>query len=95
MSMVRAHVVVQGKVQGVYYRVCTQNQALLLELTGWVRNCPDGSVEVIIEGDRERVEELTAWCKKGPAESAVSDLSVDWQPYTGEFNDFDIAPTKV
>lgn len=95
MTTARAHVQVYGMVQGVYYRVSTKNQAVSLGLTGWVRNCPDGSVETIIEGNKDLVEDMLAWCEEGPVGANVDRLSVDWELYTGEYSTFKIAPDKV
>ena len=94
MSTSRAFVQVHGKVQGVYYRVSAQKQALYLGVTGWVRNCPDSSVEMVIEGNKEHVEAMLAWCKVGPAGANIDRISVDWEPSTGEFTNFHIAPDK-
>jgi acylphosphatase len=74
----RAHVVVKGRVQGVFFRAETRNRAQSLGLAGWVRNNPDGSVEAAFEGDRERIESLVAWCRKGPALAEVDEVAVDW-----------------
>ena len=94
MQMVRAQALVRGKVQGVYYRASAQKKALSLQLTGWVRNCPDGSVEGIIEGGREQVEAMLAWCKQGPPGASVERLTFDWAPYTGEYRTFLITKDK-
>ena len=94
MSRARAHVKIEGKVQGVYYRACTQQEALALGLAGWVRNCPDGSVEGVIEGDKDKVESLLAWCRQGPPGAKVSALNTEWEAYQGEFSSFDIAPDR-
>ena len=74
----RAHVVVKGRVQGVFFRAETRDRAQSLGLAGWVRNNPDGSVEAAFEGDRERVESMVGWCRKGPAHAQVDDVAVDW-----------------
>ena len=63
----RAHVVVHGAVQGVFFRVETRDRARSLGVGGWVRNTADGSVEAVFEGDDERVESMVAWCSRGPA----------------------------
>ena len=64
--MERLHVVVQGRVQGVYFRASAQNKARLLGLRGWVRNCADGSVEFVAEGERSELEQLLSWSQAGP-----------------------------
>lgn len=71
------HVRVSGRVQGVFYRAWTRDQARELGLTGWVRNCSDGSVEARIEGDRESVDRMIERMKKGPPAARVEDVQVD------------------
>ena len=72
---VRAHVYVSGRVQGVYYRAAARDAALLLGVTGWVRNLPDGRVEAVFEGDEDAVEAAGEWCRHGPPAAEV--ISVD------------------
>ena len=90
VARVRAHVIVKGKVQGVYFRGYTQQEALAAGVTGWVRNLPDGSVEAIFEGEREAVERLVTWCRKGPPAARVTDVMVTWGEWRGEFDGFHI-----
>jgi acylphosphatase len=85
---VRAHVVVRGRVQGVWYRGSMQEEAERAGLTGWVRNRPDGTVEAEIEGEREDVDALIAWARRGPPGARVSDVSVDWVAPTGARDGF-------
>ncbi len=84
----RIHVIVRGRVQGVYFRASTRNRARQLGLAGWVRNCPDGSVELIAEGGQEKLAQLVTWCHEGPSGAVVTDASVEWQGGTGEFAGF-------
>jgi acylphosphatase len=86
----RVRLKIAGRVQGVYYRASTVQQAQILGLTGWVKNCPDGSVEAVAEGIVEKIEELIAWCRKGPAGARVTEVSVEWQFAEGTFRDFSI-----
>ncbi|HLU66003.1 MAG TPA: acylphosphatase [Kofleriaceae bacterium] len=79
----RARIRVTGLVQGVYYRASTAEQAERLGLSGWVRNCDDGSVELEAEGSEERVRELAAWCRRGPPAAQVSGVDVAWIEPTG------------
>lgn len=88
MPQARAHVIVRGKVQGVYFRGYTQQEALAAGVTGWVRNLPDGSVEAVFEGEREAVERLVAWCRKGSPAARVTEVEVTWEDWRGEFKDF-------
>lgn len=80
-----------GKVQGVWYRATTVEEAKKLGLTGWVRNLPDGRVQIVAEGPRESLERLIAWCHEGPPLAVVDEVKVVWEPYTGEFANFSIA----
>ncbi|HUS41982.1 MAG TPA: acylphosphatase [Ilumatobacteraceae bacterium] len=76
MSVVRVRVVVAGRVQGVFYRDSCRREATRLGVRGSVRNRADGSVEVVAEGPRERVEELLTWCRQGPPRASVTGMSV-------------------
>jgi acylphosphatase len=87
---VRVHLRIRGRVQGVYFRASTVYEAQNLGLTGWVKNCPDGSVEAIAEGCRDKVEELIAWCRRGPSGARVENVAVDWQAAAYEFLTFQI-----
>lgn len=78
------HCFVSGRVQGVWYRASTQKEANALGLTGWVRNLPDGRVEVVACGEKEKVMELYAWLQRGPElakVAAVSYAEIVWQAY--------------
>ncbi|MGZ6125704.1 MAG: acylphosphatase [Myxococcales bacterium] len=89
--MTRADVVVTGRVQGVFYRHSAQQEAMRLGLVGEVRNLPDGSVEVIAEGPRDRLEEFVAWCRRGPPSAEVENVRVRWSAPRGEFRTFMVA----
>jgi len=86
----RANIFVSGLVQGVFFRDHTQRWASSLNLTGWVRNLRDGSVEVLAEGDKEKIDELMSRLKGGPPSSQVERVDVKWEEYKGEFEDFRI-----
>jgi acylphosphatase len=88
MSMERVHVVVQGRVQGVYYRAAARDRARQLGISGWVRNCPDGSVEILAEGEKAALIQLVAWCRQGPPAAVVTQVTTDWRTATGEFVGF-------
>mgnify|MGYP006316770683 FL=1 len=72
----RAHVVVRGRVQGVFFRAEARDRASSLGLGGWVRNNPDGTLEAVFEGERERVQSLVDWCRRGPALAEVENVDV-------------------
>ena len=88
-NTVAVHLFVHGRVQGVFYRAKTQKVAEALGLTGWVRNCDDGSVEIHAEGDKAKLEELIEWCRKGPALASVSNIDLNWVESEG-LHSFDI-----
>ncbi|HET8651470.1 MAG TPA: acylphosphatase [Gaiellaceae bacterium] len=79
MTAARARVVVSGRVQGVFFRAETRDRASSLGLAGWVRNNRDGTVEAAFEGDRERVESMVEWCRRGPALAEVERVDVEWE----------------
>lgn len=90
MDRLRAHVIIQGLVQGVYFRASTRDEAARLGVTGWVRNLSDGSVEAVFEGEKKKVEEIVGWCHKGPPGARVTKVDISWEPYKGEFARFEI-----
>ncbi len=87
---VRAHVLVSGRVQGVFFRHETRLKALRNNVTGWVRNLPDGRVEAIFEGEKETVEAMIEFCRRGPPGAMVENVEIKWEKPTGEFKDFKI-----
>lgn len=87
---VRAHVIIRGRVQGVGFRYDTQWAAQGIGVHGWVRNRSDGSVEAVIEGEKERVDRMLEWCRRGSALSRVDAVEVAWEACTGEFAAFAI-----
>ena len=90
MEKARARVIVEGRVQGVLFRYHTQETAFNLDLKGWVKNRRDGSVEAVFEGDKEKVDQIIRWCHRGPSEAKVTKVHLNWENYTGEFEDFTI-----
>jgi acylphosphatase len=87
-SHARVHLIVKGRVQGVYFRASTVQQARHLGLTGWVMNCPDGSVEVLAEGPSDKLEDLVAWCGQGPPGARVEGVELQRQDFRGEYGGF-------
>jgi acylphosphatase len=69
-------IVASGRVQGVFFRDCTRREAVRLGVTGWVRNCPDGTVQAHVEGPPAAVAALVRWCREGPRHADVRDLRV-------------------
>jgi acylphosphatase len=87
----RAELFITGRVQGVFYRASAQQEGMRLGLLGEIRNLPDGSVEAIVEGPRDRIEEFIEWCKRGPPSAEVEDVRVRWSNASGGFRTFMIA----
>lgn len=84
----RVHALITGIVQGVAFRYYTQREATSLGLEGWVRNLPDGSVELEAQGPKEKLKALLSWCRKGPPSASVDDLLVNWLEAGKEFQGF-------
>jgi len=82
-------VVVHGRVQGVFFRDFTRNHARELGLTGYVRNLPKGQVEVVAEGDRERLGDLLGHLKTGPPAAIVETVEAGWFEYSGKYLSFE------
>ncbi len=87
---VRIHLIIEGRVQGEFFRASTLEEAARLGLKGWVRNCPDGSVEVAAEGTRKKIDDLIAWCRHGPPGAYVYNLRLQWEDFQDQFRDFRI-----
>ncbi len=90
MPTTRAHVYVHGRVQGVFFRATTRDKANVLGVKGWVKNCLDGSVEAVFEGEKDAVEKIANWCKKGPEGAFVNNIDVHWEKCLSEFDGFSI-----
>ena len=88
--MLQVYLIISGKVQGVFYRISCQEIAQGLGLTGWVKNLPTGQVEVLAQGEKEKIEKLIEWCKKGPPGAKVSEVKVEWQNNLNKFVQFQI-----
>ncbi len=88
MGAARAHLLLQGRVQGVSFRYYTMQEARSLGLAGWVRNLWDGRVEVLLEGDEDVVKQMIAWCQQGPPSAVVDEVEIAWEEPTAEFNNF-------
>lgn len=83
-SSVRAHVIISGRVQGVFFRASCREEAESLGLAGWVRNRSDGRVEAVFEGTKAGVDEMIEWCRKGPSLARVTRVDVAWESYRNE-----------
>lgn len=89
-NKIRAHAIITGRVQGVFFRLETKYAAQGFGVTGWVRNKMDGSVEAVFEGEEADVKDALAWCQTGPPRARVNKVDVTRQDYTGEFETFDV-----
>jgi len=78
MKRTRAHVFVSGRVQGVFYRATTREQARDRGVDGWVRNLDDGRVEAVFEGPADAVEAMVEWCHEGSSRAQVDDVDVEY-----------------
>ena len=87
---IRAHAIITGRVQGVFFRMETKRAADLNGATGWVRNKRDGSVEAVIEGGETAVNSTLAWCRQGPPLAKVEGVEVTWESYSGEYRGFEV-----
>ena len=88
--MVRARLLISGRVQGVFYRASCRREAESLGLTGWVRNLPDGRVEALLQGPKETVEAMVAWCYRGPEDAQVSNIDVAYEDPKDDLSGFRI-----
>jgi len=86
----RAHVWVDGLVQGVFFRSQTRREAALRGLHGWVRNLRDGRVEAVFEGEWGAVQGMLEWCRQGPPSAEVTDVKIEYEPVQGETNSFEV-----
>jgi acylphosphatase len=90
MDKSRAKVIVKGTVHGVNFRYSTQRQAVKYNVTGWVKNLPDGSVAAVFEGEEHDVAAMVQWCRQGPPSAQVTELIEQPEEYRGEFSSFSV-----
>jgi acylphosphatase len=90
MGDIRLRLIIEGRVQGVWFRESTRREAERLGVYGWVRNRPEGTVEAVAEGAEEQVRKLAAWCRHGPPSARVSRVHETEEAFRREFADFDI-----
>lgn len=90
MDLVRAHLWISGRVQGVNFRASTRDQARGAGVSGWVRNLDDGRVEAVFEGPRSAVQRVVSWCYSGPGYARVERVEVEWHQPTGQEQGFKI-----
>jgi len=90
MDNIRVRLFIKGRVQGVWFRDSTRQEAGRLGVTGWARNIPDGRVEVLAEGPANKVRSLIDWCHQGPPLARVDQVEESFEEWTGEFSSFSI-----
>jgi acylphosphatase len=90
MQTAQAHLLIEGRVQGVFFRAFTREVSARLGLKGWVRNLHDGRVEAVFEGSKPLIEKAIEECRKGPRGSAVANIDIEWKEPSGVFADFDV-----
>ncbi|KJS11232.1 MAG: acylphosphatase [Peptococcaceae bacterium BRH_c8a] len=88
--MARVHVFISGRVQGVYFRDFTRQEAEKLNIKGWVRNLNDGRVEAVFEGPQENLSTMLDWCHKGSPSSRVDNVEILWETHEEQYNKFSI-----
>jgi len=86
---VRAHVLISGRVQAVFFRAGIKQMALALGVKGWARNLEE-KVEAVFEGEKEKVDKIIDFCKRGPPGARVFNFKIDWEEFKNEFKDFQI-----
>jgi acylphosphatase len=90
MDTKRVHVIVEGRVQGVFFRAFTRDEAVRLGLSGWVRNRPNGSVEAVVEGEKSAVGKMLQWFHEGSPHSIVEKVHLAEESPVGDSSTFEI-----
>ena len=90
MKNVRVHLIVEGRVQRVWFRESTRIKATELQIKGWVKNRSDGTVEIIAEGLEENIIKFVEWCREGPPYAVVSKITEYPRDFINEFDSFNI-----
>jgi acylphosphatase len=93
-ALSRVHIWVRGRVQGVGFRAFVQQSAIVMDLTGWVRNVGWDQVETIAEGEKSVLEQFAGAVRTGPRASQVEDARVEWEPASGEFESFQVRSSR-
>ncbi len=90
MSLMQIHIFITGRVQGVFFRQSTRVMAIKNNVNGWVRNLDDGRVEIVAQGQEQDIDNLTNWCRTGPANSRVDEFEQKEESITEEFENFEV-----
>ena len=89
-QIMRSHLLISGRVQGVFFRASTKDKALSLGLVGWVRNLPNGQVEIVVQGVQHEVETLISWARIGPPVARVDAIDIAYQEPSPQDKEFRI-----
>jgi len=84
------HILVTGKVQGVFFRQATKVIAIKNHVTGWVKNLESGQVEILLEGEDQNVNSIVKWCHNGPANSRVDEIKIEQYEFSGQYSGFEV-----
>ena len=84
------HILVTGKVQGVFFRQATKVIAIKNHVTGWIKNLESGQVEILLEGEDQNVNSIVEWCHNGPANSRVDEIKIEQQKFSGQYLNFEV-----
>ena len=90
MNQITKHIIVEGKVQGVFFRKNTRKKAEELNVFGWVKNTLDDKVEIVVQGSKENIDKFIEWCKQGPPRAHVKNVHVEEKETDESFKDFSI-----
>ena len=86
----RANILIDGIVQGVFFRSNAKEMANSLSITGWIKNLEGGNVQAVVEGSKDLIDQFIEWCNKGTSMAKVTKVTVEWQDATDEFSSFEI-----
>ena len=90
MKNIRVRLIIKGRVQGVWFRDSTRQEAIGLGVFGWVKNRPDGHVEALLEGPEDKVKLLVDWCHHGPPHAGVNSVDEIPEAWEGTYDSFEV-----
>ncbi|MEO6682342.1 MAG: acylphosphatase [Ginsengibacter sp.] len=88
--METVHLIISGKVQGVFYRASAKKKAEQLNVRGWIKNTPEGNVEATVTGEAGKIQDFIQWCQSGPDKAVIKDIKI----YKQDFQEFDAFTIK-
>ncbi|MEK6960142.1 MAG: acylphosphatase [Nanoarchaeota archaeon] len=88
--IVRAHALISGRVQGIFYRASARSEAIKRKLIGWVRNTSDGKVELIVQGPKHEVDDFLDWCRSGPMLADVTEVELTFEEPNDDLTGFEV-----